>query len=431
MVGFHLKSKRRVANDEKSAVTSTSFARQTSQLIPATIQVLSVCHNVQSSVDAAAAHEGGLPDPMKRTTGVCTAALLEVLYHASSSQRKNANWSWQDVLWALRERLQEQGHEQMPQLTSSCPLDVRKTPFSLGSSGRKRALLVAINYVGQEGALQGCHNDAYGIRHYLTTVHGYAPCDVTLLADDGKHIPPTRHEIMRALQALIQSSKAGDAVYFHFIGHGGLLFPEANDFKAKYKGYDETLYPVDHAYAGQILDQSLYRRLVAPIMAGVSVTAVLDFCHCGSVLELPYCYQATSGTQVQSRENLDALANVAFLQVLMGNLLPASGFENIVSHIEATTGNSIREYQGVGLALEDQQGSLGVDNSTEKNQKAPVGESGSNECGRDHPETSDTSKDSSGADCDCLGGGILSFLVGFLAVCTAFVFSDVSLGSDR
>jgi hypothetical protein len=40
-----------------------------------------------------------------------------------------------------------------------------------GSTGRRRAVLIGINYTGQQGQLSGCHNGtcASGLRKYQTT----------------------------------------------------------------------------------------------------------------------------------------------------------------------------------------------------------------------------------------------------------------------
>lgn len=40
-------------------------------------------------------------------------------------------------------------------------------------SGRRRALLIGINYVGQKGALTACHNDCNNLKEYLENVHGF------------------------------------------------------------------------------------------------------------------------------------------------------------------------------------------------------------------------------------------------------------------
>ncbi len=55
----------------------------------------------------------------------------------------------------------------------------------------------------------------------------------------------------------------------------------------------QTLIPVDFQKAGHILDDDLYTHLVRKMAAGVNVTVLMDCCHSGSTLDLPYEINAT------------------------------------------------------------------------------------------------------------------------------------------
>ena len=56
--------------------------------------------------------------------------------------------------------------------------------------------------------------------------------------------------------------------------------------------YDETLIPVHFQRAGQIRDDDLLKHLVKPMSAGVTMTCLMDCCHSGTVLDLPYRFVA-------------------------------------------------------------------------------------------------------------------------------------------
>lgn len=57
-------------------------------------------------------------------------------------------------------------------------------------------------------------------------------------------------------------------------------------------GFDETLIPLDYKDNGQITDDTLYELLVDGFKKGVYVTFLIDCCHSGSVLDLPFEFTA-------------------------------------------------------------------------------------------------------------------------------------------
>ena len=59
---------------------------------------------------------------------------------------------------------------------------------------------------------------------------------------------------------------------------------------------DETLIPVDYVKAGQIRDDELFEKFIVPMKAGVTVTCLMDCCHSGTVLDLPYMFVADGST---------------------------------------------------------------------------------------------------------------------------------------
>lgn len=79
---------------------------------------------------------------------------------------------------------------------------------------------------------------------------------------------------------------------FSTIGHGARL--RDDNWGEEEDGYDETLVPVDYESAGQIRDDDLYQYLVSGLSEGVHLVALMDCCHSGSVLDLPYKYKGTS-----------------------------------------------------------------------------------------------------------------------------------------
>lgn len=99
--------------------------------------------------------------------------MLKVLYADHKAPDKDL--SFQEVLLQMRDILKKSSYTQIPQLTSSRQLDVH-SPFEIvpsGFSGTKRAVMIGINYVGQQGELSGCHNDAKNMMEYIKDIHGF------------------------------------------------------------------------------------------------------------------------------------------------------------------------------------------------------------------------------------------------------------------
>lgn len=165
--------------------------------------------------------------------------------------------------------------------------------------------------------------------------------------DDNEHKNPTGSNIIEAFEDLASLSKSGDPVYFHYsgmcwhiyhnryhwvvdsdfacltitilfslrmTGHGGKLRDQSGD---ESDGYDETIIPVDYDTYGQIRDDTLYKKLIGVMRSGVNLTCVMDCCHSGTVLDLPYKYVANGSS---TEMTLDDDANLDLLQQLAADL---------------------------------------------------------------------------------------------------------------
>jgi Caspase domain len=87
-------------------------------------------------------------------------------------------------------------------------------------------------------------------------------------------------------------------------------------------GYDETIIPLDFRQSGQIRDDDLFRVLVSPMAAGVTMTCLMDSCHSGTVLDLPYRYTAT-GSKMYRNEKFKSrrLQSSTFVWLNLFNVL--------------------------------------------------------------------------------------------------------------
>ncbi|TDZ33566.1 Metacaspase-1B [Colletotrichum trifolii] len=156
-------------------------------------------------------------------------------------------------------------------------------------SGRRKALLIGINYFGQRGQLRGCINDVKNMSGYLVDRFGYKREDMVLLTDDQQNpmSQPTKQNLLRAMHWLVKDARPNDSLFFHYSGHGGQTKDLDGD---EDDGYDEVIYPVDFRQTGHITDDEMHRIMVQPLQAGVRLTAIFDSCHSGTALDLPYIY---------------------------------------------------------------------------------------------------------------------------------------------
>ncbi|KAK0841781.1 Ca(2+)-dependent cysteine protease [Friedmanniomyces endolithicus] len=179
-------------------------------------------------------------------------------------------------------------------------------------TGRRKALLIGINYFSQRGQLRGCINDVKNMSTYLNQYFDYKREDMVILTDDQQNAmsQPTKANILRAMHWLVKDARPNDSLFFHYSGHGGQTKDLDGD---EDDGYDEVIYPVDFRQAGHIVDDEMHRIMVHNLQGGVRLTAIFDSCHSGSALDLPYIY-STQG--VLKEPNLAKEAGQGLLSIV-------------------------------------------------------------------------------------------------------------------
>jgi len=87
-------------------------------------------------------------------------------------------------------------------------------------TGRRKALLIGINYFGQKGQLRGCINDVKNMSNYLNEHFGYKREDMVILTDDQQNpmSQPTKSNIFRAMHWLVKDAQPNDSLFFHYSG---------------------------------------------------------------------------------------------------------------------------------------------------------------------------------------------------------------------
>ena len=192
--------------------------------------------------------------------------------------------------------------------------------------------------------------DATNISHWLRA-QGFT---VTVLTDDTP-TRPTRSNMLAAMRALVQGAREGDALFFAYSGHGASITANAED---EADGKTETLVPLDAVHARDFIqDNEVWGTLVAPLPAGVALHCVLDCCHSGTGMDLPFEYKgegaacwkeaharnashadvvAFSGCEDdQTSADLGAKGGALTNAFLEGVQRPGATFKSVYDHIHA------------------------------------------------------------------------------------------------
>ena len=112
--------------------------------------------------------------------------------------------------------------------------------------GRKKAVLIGINYPGSLAPLRGCINDVTSLRRFICKEWGFrdSPDCMRVLTDDARDHRqlPTRQNMLDAFHWLVADARPGDSLFLHYSGHGGQKRDLDGD---EDDGMDETLCPCD------------------------------------------------------------------------------------------------------------------------------------------------------------------------------------------
>ncbi|KAI9440070.1 caspase domain-containing protein [Lactarius indigo] len=184
--------------------------------------------------------------------------------------------------------------------------------------GRKKALLVGINYSAHRDPrlrLQWAVEDAREMAQFLRRRFGFEEKNIRLLRDDQQDRPwdlPTEANIRVAMSWLVEGAQPGDSLFFYFSGHA----TQAKDMNRDERdGRDECMcamdytgsaqFPISPTTPGIIVDDDINSIMVQPLPQGCRLTAVLDCCHSGTLLDLPFIYD--SHGRLKSSDNLSTV----------------------------------------------------------------------------------------------------------------------------
>lgn len=93
----------------------------------------------------------------------------------------------------------------------------------------------------------------------------------------------------------------GTCNFLHYSGHGGQVRDPTGN---RPSGVLDTICPVDFQTSGQIDSDILHEHLVSALPPNSTLFVILDCCHSGSALELPYVYRSDDDGNVNLVDNI-------------------------------------------------------------------------------------------------------------------------------
>ncbi|EOY22713.1 Metacaspase 1, putative [Theobroma cacao] len=151
----------------------------------------------------------------------------------------------------------------------------------------KRAVLCGVSYKNSRYELDGCVHDAELMKALLISQFKFPESSIVLLTEEESdpNRRPTKYNMRMALYWLVLGCQSGDSLVFYYSGHGSQQKNYDGDEK---DGYDETICPSDFETEGPIVDDEINWTIVRPLPRGVKLHAVIDACHSGTALDLPF-----------------------------------------------------------------------------------------------------------------------------------------------
>lgn len=149
-----------------------------------------------------------------------------------------------------------------------------------GLAGARRALLIGINYTGTRHRLNGCIEDVDQINAFLKE-NGFNSNDIRIMTDNTGE-KPTKDNILRAWREELNKAQSGDLLFFHYSGHGASTIDKSGD---ELDGTDEYLFALDQK---PVLDDELNETVRNHLKEGVTLVALFDCCHSGTMLDMKY-----------------------------------------------------------------------------------------------------------------------------------------------
>ncbi|KAG8905114.1 hypothetical protein FRB99_000678 [Tulasnella sp. 403] len=177
----------------------------------------------------------------------------------------------------------------------------------------RKALLIGIEYLGLQpevDPIPAARTDAEYWKQVLRgctsslPLYGYPEDGIRLITDSAEApLRPSYDNIVEGMKWLVDGVKAGDK-RFLFVGCHGQQIDEVADGGSECSEIDlkdESIVTTTRNPGGELktlVDNEIRKLVVDPLVKGSKLTAVIDTCHSGTLLDLPFRASVTDDEQL-------------------------------------------------------------------------------------------------------------------------------------
>ena len=183
----------------------------------------------------------------------------------------------------------------------------------------KNALLIGCNYIGSQYELNGCINDVEDIQNKIKTQYGF---NNILIMTDNTSKKPTKANILNEIKILLTKANSGDILFLTFSGHGTTIKDTTSDDR---DGFDELFVPLDF---NCISDDEIKIIINNNLKKDVTLFALFDCCHSGTILDLRYQYFDSENydNSTENTKETETIGNVIMISGCMDNQTSADTY---------------------------------------------------------------------------------------------------------
>ena len=246
---------------------------------------------------------------VKNLLNYCNSTIKSIMNSRLSSANKNNNIKQiQNYFNTTYNNLKNKLNSDIKAAQVPVPAQVPAQVPTQVTKVNKNALLIGCNYIGTQYQLSGCINDVENIQTKLKTQYGF---NNILIMSDNTSKKPTKVNILDEIKNLLTNANSGDKLFLAFSGHGTYMKDTSGDEK---DGLDELFVPLDF---NCISDDEIKTFINNNLKKDVTLFALFDCCHSGTLLDLRYQYFDS--------ENYDNASENTKETETIGNVIMISG----------------------------------------------------------------------------------------------------------